>query len=955
MKFQLNCFLTVLILHMTYFSNGQNVSKSALGFTENKGQISDQFMRPRTDVLFSGAQGEMTFHLRKTGISYQFSKTETWREENALRNFFGSASQTRRVADAISVYRLDLEWFGVNEKCNVTHDAAQPGTTSYYLPVCPEGALNVVTYNGIWYRNVYPGIDLHYYSANGNLKYDYIVAPNADYKKIRVKVAGADRITRNRDGSVTLKTEMGDITEAAPVVYQGSNLIQATWVVSGNELSFQIGAHDKSQPLVIDPLVRNWGTYYGGAGADEARSCATDANGDVYLAGRSKSTAAIATSGSFKTTLTGTGFDAFLAKFNSAGVRLWATYYGGLGDDMAYACTTDALGNVYIAGEAGSGSSSGISTIGAHQVSSGGGSDAFIVKFSSAGSRLWASYYGGTGTDIGEGLAVDPATNDVYMSGYTGAAATGTVIASAGAHQTSYGSAFLVKFNPAGVRQWGTYYGNSQWSHANDCTVDGSGNVYMTGTTDAVSGISTSGAHQLTCLGMNDGFLVKFNSSGVRLWGTYYGDISYENIGGVCTDVAGNVYVAGSSGSPSGIATPGAHQTVIGMQYNPDGMIVKFNSAGVRQWGTYFGGSTEDFATSCMIGANGDLYVAGYSNSQNPGVIATPGSFQSVNGGFGDGYLAQFTTAGVRLWATFYGEGNDDIAYACASDPNNNIYVAGRCTTSTNNIFPSQGSHQATYGGAPNDGFLAQFGGCSTPAAPVNATPAGNATVCSGSSATLTASGSGTVTWFTSGTGGAGIGTGNVFVTPALSAGTATYFAENENVCGISPMRTPVSLTVHPVPTVSVAVSKTLVCPYQSFTLTGTGAVTYSWSSGGTTSLVAASTPTTAVFTATGTSLNGCRGMAAVTVSVSKCTDLADIYSDQGSVVVFPVPTNNILHVRAPLNAVIRLFDASGQLVVVRRCDEIPLGMELGALANGLYVLTAQHPAGTEVFRIIKN
>ena len=210
--------------------------------------------------------------------------------------------------------------------------------------------------------------------------------------------------------------------------------------------------------------------------------------------------------------------------------------------------------------------------------------------------RAWGTYYTGTGQvwpngeDRGQACITDAAGN-VYMVGTTN---SNSDIATVGAHQTicaggdtiggfSGTDAFLVKFNSSGVRQWATYYGGSQDDMGISCAVDASGNVYMIGSTSSTSGIATAGAHETT---VNDGFLVKFNSSGVRQWGTYF-----EGNGNACTtDASGNIYIVGLTNSTSGIATAGAHQTV--MSGSGDAFLVKFNSSGVKQWGTYFGGAS---------------------------------------------------------------------------------------------------------------------------------------------------------------------------------------------------------------------------------------------------------------------------------------------------------------------------------------------------------------------------
>jgi hypothetical protein len=200
-------------------------------------------------------------------------------------------------------------------------------------------------------------------------------------------------------------------------------------------------------------------------------------------------------------------------KFDASGTRLWGTYYGGNDTDWGYSCTTDAIGNVYLAGYTESTNSVTIATSGAHQTSIGGYDDAFLVKFDASGTRLWGTYYGGTSDDYGRSCTTD-ASGNVYLAGWTSST---TAIATSGAHQTTYGGywdAFLGKFDASGTRLWGTYYGGSDWDFGYSCTTDASGNVYLAGWTMSTNAIATSGAHQATIGGGRDVFLVKFDGNG---------------------------------------------------------------------------------------------------------------------------------------------------------------------------------------------------------------------------------------------------------------------------------------------------------------------------------------------------------------------------------------------------------------------------------------------------------
>ena len=466
--------------------------------------------------------------------------------------------------------------------------------------------------------------------------------------------------------------------------------------------------------------VRAWGTYYTGTGQiwpngeDRGQACITDAAGNVYMVGTTNSNSDIATVGAHQTICAGgdtiggfSGTDAFLVKFNSSGVRQWATYYGGSEWDYGISCAIDASGNVYMIGS--TSSTSGIATAGAHETTV---NDGFLVKFNSSGVRQWGTYFEGNGN-----ACTTDASGNVYIVGLTNSTSG---IATAGAHQTvmsGSGDAFLVKFNSSGVRQWGTYFGGPfDGGSANEmgisCATDASGNIYMVGKTPSTSGIATVGAHQ-TAGGTQffDAFLVKFNSTGVIQWGTYYDGLGDTQPNSCATDASGNVYMAGQVFQEllpdSGISTPGAHQTTYGGGFT-DAFLVKFDPNGVRQWGTYYGGSSVEEGTSCAIDPSGNVYMAGHTGSTTG--IATAGAHQTVFGGGGlDGFLVCFNSSGVRQSGTYYGEG---FVSDCATDASGNVYMAG--ITQSSSGIATAGAHQTANGNSGyNDAFLVKFSGIS--------------------------------------------------------------------------------------------------------------------------------------------------------------------------------------------------------------------------------------------------
>ncbi len=498
-------------------TNLQSLNKT-LNFTENKGQVHDQNYKARPDVLFSGTDGKLTFHLKNNGISYQLNRIDSYKEEEDFKT-----KQKRKVVDQTTIYRIDINWLNANTNAAVKRGNAIEGYNNYYLESCPNGALNVKSYEQVEYENIYKGINLKWYEHDGQLKYDYIVAPHANYKQIQLQIKGA-QLQLQKNGCLLLKTPLGTIEEHAPIVYQNGKKLKANYVLKGNVLSFNVENYDPNQQLIIDPVVRIWGTYYGGSGGDYAYSSVCDASGNVFLAGETESNTGtiIATLGSHQSTLVAIGgaYDAFLVKFNSLGVRQWGTYYGGSFNEKGRSCAIDISGNVYLAGT--TQSTAGISTPGSHQSSFAGGTldDAFLVKFNSAGVRQWGTYYGGTGTDTGYGCSVDNSGN-VFLTGFSGFSSINN-ITTPGCHQSIYAAggqdAYLVKFDSNGNRLWGTYYGGSVSDEGYSCACDNLGNVYMVGATGSTAGtvIASAGSHQSTAGGGGDAFIVKFNPSGTR-------------------------------------------------------------------------------------------------------------------------------------------------------------------------------------------------------------------------------------------------------------------------------------------------------------------------------------------------------------------------------------------------------------------------------------------------------
>lgn len=324
----------------------------------------------------------------------------------------------------------------------------------------------------------------------------------------------------------------------------------------------------------------------------------------------------------------------------------------------------------------------------------------------------WGTYFGGTVSDDIRKLVTDD-NNDLYAIGTTNSTSN---IATTGSHQTSFGGgvdfsagadAFLVKFHADGTCAWATYYGGNGVDWAIDLAIDTAGFVYMAGRTNSPNGIATTGSYQEQNAGLQDAFIVKFDTSGARIWGTYFGGENGEGMNGVrgiaiAADNFGNLYLAGNTFSTTGIATAGAFQSL--RNDGDDGFLAKFTTDGELEWGTYYGGNGNDYIKSIIADDDGNIYMGG--NTLSTTGLSTSGSYQEANNGDYDAFLAKFDSQGQRVWGTYFGGEWGEELWDLAIDGNGDLLVTGS-TQSEDNIA-STGSYQEMLAGAV-DIFLSKF------------------------------------------------------------------------------------------------------------------------------------------------------------------------------------------------------------------------------------------------------
>ncbi|MDP4268259.1 MAG: hypothetical protein Q8880_12600, partial [Bacteroidota bacterium] len=367
-----------------------------------------------------------------------------------------------------------------------------------------------------------------------------------------------------------------------------------------------------------------WAIKAGGSGWDYGQSITTDVSGNVYIAG---SFTGSATFGS--TTLNSVENENFyVAKYNNAGICQWAINIDGGVSKKESAIKTDVAGNVYVTGVFRDTAFFGSTTL----ISS-GGSDVFIAKYSNTGVLQWAIKSGGSSDDEAKSITTDVYGNVIITGYFNGTASFGST------SLTSSGSSdiFIAKYNNSGILLWAVKAGGSEYDASSAITTDVSGNIYVTG---SFQGSVNFGATTLNSSTGNE-FVVKYNDAGICQWALNFYSGNSKVKQAITTDMSGNIYI---SGGFSNTATFGS--LTLTSAGESDVFIVKYNSAGLVQWGVKAGGTEYEGANNITCDTYGNIYVTGSFQGS-----ANFGSTTLVSSGDDDVFITKYNSSGINQWA----------------------------------------------------------------------------------------------------------------------------------------------------------------------------------------------------------------------------------------------------------------------------------------------------------------
>ncbi|MEP7336911.1 MAG: SBBP repeat-containing protein [Acidobacteriota bacterium] len=460
-----------------------NYGKLPLSFEINRGQADKQ-------VKFLARAGSSSLLLKNDEAVLTLSREEKAKDSTkAARHFPLDEPPSRRITATVKMKLLNA-----NPNPRIVGLEEQQAKSSYFVGSDPkQWTTDVPNYAKEKYEQVYPGIDLIFYGNPQKLEYDFVVAPGADPKQIKLNFAGAQKMRMDVNGDLLLQTKAGEVRQHKPVMYQEVNgerrAITGRYLLSGGQVGFEVGAYNASKPLVIDPIIV-YATFFGG---DGCRAVAVDKDGNAYVSAQIP-----ATPGAFK----GEG-EYSVSKLNAAGTALiYSATFVIEQSDRINDLAVDAAGNCYFTGTTKSATFP--TTPGAFQTSFGRTGNnfynAFVTKLNAAGNTLlYSTFLGGDISSANEGkstvgyaIALD-AQGNAYVTGRTIMA---DFPVTPGAYQTSIrrypfepaplaADAFVTKLNPTGSGLvYSTFLGAADAVDAgHGIAVDAAGNAYVSGVT----------------------------------------------------------------------------------------------------------------------------------------------------------------------------------------------------------------------------------------------------------------------------------------------------------------------------------------------------------------------------------------------------------------------------------------------------------------------------------------
>ncbi len=603
-----------------------------IDFVENKGQWEGNFK-------FRSESGNGALFIEQNGYTILQHHLEDFTQ--LAEHFHGKHAQEKndrpqRSFDAqkrvLRSHALKVKFIGSGNPI-IQSESPREGYDNYFLGNDPsKWKSEVYTYSALRFKNMYAGVDVKYYSDGGVLKYDLLVAPGADVKKIRLQYEGATSI-KIKNGDLVITTSVGEVKELKPYAYQVINgfkkEVTCAYFLQGNEISFKLNGYDANAELVIDPTLI-FSTYTGSRSGNWGYAATPGNDGSFYAGGVVFNGGGYpVTAGAFQTSFQGggqtLGVDISITKFNQNGtLRVYSTYLGGGQDEFPHSMYADPAGNLVVLGRTASSNFPVTGTFGTL-----GQTDIIVVKFNAAGTTLIGSMKIGGSSDDGANM------------------------------------------DASGLPDCGSLLYNYGDNARSEVVLDAANNVYVAASTQSIN-FPLQNAIQTKLNGKQDAVFIKLNPTlSTVITSTYFGGAE-DDAGFVLAldPITTDVLMAGPSASNDLPRASNAYNGSI------DGYVAVFSNDGrVLRNTRYFGTTSLDIIFGIQFDDNGFPYIMGITLGSWPVVNApyvNPGSKQ---------FISKLTKSlNGFVYSTVFGSANSlpNISpVAFLVDKCENVYISG--------------------------------------------------------------------------------------------------------------------------------------------------------------------------------------------------------------------------------------------------------------------------------------
>nr|MBP6315475.1 SBBP repeat-containing protein [Chitinophagaceae bacterium] len=720
-------------------------------FIENKGQWD-------AEILYMANFGGLNAFITKKGIVYDFYELKEVKDsKKEIRSAIPNSSNEPEPPEMEKYgHMIRMNLLGCNEKAEAV---GKEKSKTYYNYLIAGDTAHSRGYVGLYkeavLKSVYEDIDMRYYFEGNSLRYDYILKPGADVRKINMQLEGSEHSYINSDGEWIFTTRFGEVKNTKLLSYQiidgEQKEIPSKFKkdAKGN-IVFELGAYDATKELVIDPLV--YSTLIGGG--QTYSYCTGLTLGDsncVYVTGY------VAPTGNFPITPGayvyivgfGSGDLSVISKFSADGsTLLFSTIFRSGNHSRAYDITLGPDKSINVVG---------------YNYSLSGDMGCYLRLTPDGSSFVYANEYLDFNPYVTRIKSIKLDKNmGIYFTGSSAWAFPPSLFPPFPPISDSFfwdvdnpigPQVFVAKFDSNYAPVFNSGFGR-QGSSGTDIEVDSLGNVYVVGNISmGFPDYPYPSSFDSTFNGVVDAFLAKYSQDGTLLNLTYLGGSGEDRATSIQIDKQGNIFILGNTNSVD-------FPTTINCLNNSnsggkDIFISKFDPTGTNLlYSTYFGGGGNELSTEIQIDSLGNIFFSGFTDSTN--LPTSIGCYDSTYNGLGDAFVAKLTAAGDSiLYSTYLGGSGIELSSTAivasvpiggmALDKFGDVYVGG--STLSGNSFPTTlGSYSQTpYGNY--DIFVSKLK--LTPCPVVLTTATSNAPLCVGGTLNLSSNMTGGVMPYT--------------------------------------------------------------------------------------------------------------------------------------------------------------------------------------------------------------